>query len=398
MRENEVRRTITDLERFCREQGWKGYDPYDGLNSKFLRLLTLKGKWLRVAVIQFFRRVPLNLRKIFLIEKGYNPKALGLFLDGYVNLYQSTGKKEYKDLIALFVRLLKENASPGYSGYCWGYNFDWQSRAFYTPKGTPTLVNTSFIGEALFRAYKALDSPEYLEMAHSACEFMLQDLNRSCEGEALCFSYTPLDRSQIYNASILGARLLARVGREIGDQEFLAIAKKAVGYVVDCQNADGSWYYGGATNQKWIDNFHTGFVLEALADYIDITGNKELGANLRAGLEFYLANFFTEEGAPKYYPDTTYPVDIHSCAQAIITLKKLRNIRPDVEDWLDKVVEWTLKNMRSQSGCFYFQKHRFYTNKIPYTRWSQAWMFKALSYLLKNSQESRSQGSRVCKP
>jgi len=125
--------------------------------------------------------------------------------------------------------------------------------------------------------------------------------------------------------------------------------------------------------------------LKILKDYIDITDDKELETSLRSGLEFYLANFFTKEGIPKYYPDRIYPVDIHSCAQAIITLKKLQAFRSDVEDWLDKVVEWTLENMRSQSGYFYFQKYRLYTNKIRYMRWSQAWMFKALSYYLYNN-------------
>lgn len=392
MQEDKVKRAITDLERFCREQGWKGYDPYDGLNSKFLKLLTFKRKWLRIAVIQFFRKFPLNFRKIFLIEKGYNPKALGLFLDGCVNLYQSTSRNECKDLIAFFVDFLKQSASSGYSGYCWGYNFDWQSRAFYVPKRTPTIVNTSFIGEALFRAYKTLNNREYLKTTQSACEFMLHDLNRSYEHKTLCFSYTPLDSSQIYNANILGARLLARVGRKIGNQEFLNVAKEAVDYVAKHQNDDGSWYYGEAENQKWIDNFHTGFVLEALKDYIDITDDKELETSLRSGVEFYLANFFGKDGVPKYYPDKMYPVDIHSCAQAIITLKKLQTLRPDVKDWLDEVVEWTLENMRSQSGYFYFQKHRLYTNKIPYIRWSQAWMFKALSYYLCNDVAPQGEG------
>ena len=28
----------------------------------------------------------------------------------------------------------------GYSGPCWGYNFDWQSRNFFAPRGTPPAV------------------------------------------------------------------------------------------------------------------------------------------------------------------------------------------------------------------------------------------------------------------
>jgi len=40
-------------------------------------------------------------------------------------------------------------------------------------------------------------------------------------------------------------------------------------------------------------------------------------------------------------------------------------------------------NMQAPEGFFYFQKHRWYTNRIPYMRWGQAWAFHALTeYLL----------------
>ena len=51
----------------------------------------------------------------------------------------------------------------------------------------------------------------------------------------------------------------------------------------------------------------------------------------------------------------------------------------------DKVLDWAIENMRSEIGYFYFQKGKFFTLKITYIRWAQAWMFYALSeYLLKN--------------
>ena len=36
----------------------------------------------------------------------------------------------------------------------WGYNFDWQSRNFFAPRGTPTIVPTAFAARALIEGKK----------------------------------------------------------------------------------------------------------------------------------------------------------------------------------------------------------------------------------------------------
>jgi hypothetical protein len=47
-----------------------------------------------------------------------------------------------------------------------------------------------------------------------------------------------------------------------------------------------------------------------------------------------------------------------------------------------------LANMRDGRGYFYFQKHRWYTNRIPFIRWSQAWMLLALSMFLERNSRA----------
>jgi hypothetical protein len=47
-----------------------------------------------------------------------------------------------------------------------------------------------------------------------------------------------------------------------------------------------------------------------------------------------------------------------------------------------RIVAWSLKEMQSPSGFYFYQKKRFFKNRIPYMRWSQAWMLLALSTLL----------------
>ena len=41
-----------------------------------------------------------------------------------------------------------------------------------------------------------------------------------------------------------------------------------------------------------------------------------------------------------------------------------------------------LDNLYDPKGHCYFQKTKYYVNKIPYMRWSQAWAFHALTSFL----------------
>jgi len=385
---------------YCENKGWKGYDPYDGLNTPWQKVLPFKGKTFRILLIQFLKRFPFNLRKLFLIKEDYNPKGLGLFLSAVARLYQRTGEERYKELAYRFIDLLFKRQSKGYSGTCWGYNFDWQSKAFFLPRYTPTVVATSFVANAFLDAHQVFKEKQFLRIARDSCNFICEDLNRTHKGEAFCFGYSPLDKTTIHNANVLGAHLLARTASFTGEDELKEIASDSINFVIDHQNPDGSWYYGTKPHHRWIDNFHTGFVLECLFDYVNFTFESELGSNLKRGLEFYGDNFFLADGTPKYYHDRIYPIDIHSCAQSIITLAKFSSISKQNQELAEKVTRWTLANMQDSQGYFYFQRKKTDTNKIAYMRWSQAWMLKALVTLLtvQKRHSEKAQPIRVAEP
>lgn len=374
------------LHNYCVDEGYKGYDPYDGLNSTVFQSLPLlnRNKYARLVWIQFFKLFPLNLRKLVGIKKEYNPKALGLFLSGYCNLSEMRTGNDYSDKISFFHKQLLSLISLNWSGACWGYNFDWQAKAFYQPKHTPTVVATSFISNAFLDAYELTKSPEYLEIARSSCDFIIKDLNRTWDSNGdFAFSYSPLDNSVVFNASLLASRLLARVYEKTKEDNLLSIARKSVSFCCNHQKTDGSWSYGTADFHRWIDNFHTGYNLECISDYMKFSGDKSYENNLRKGFDYYINTFFTEKGISKYYNNSVYPVDIHAPAQLVITLSKLNKFE-EYRALLDNVLGWTIENMQSPKGYFYYRKNRFYKSRISYMRWAQAWMFYALSEYLLN--------------
>jgi hypothetical protein len=378
---NKIEASFLSLKSFCEAEGFKGYDPYDGLNSRLFQRLPFlpKNRFARLVWIQFFKRNPVNLRPLVGIEKDYNPKAMGIFLSGYCQLYRIEKKEEYLRQMNFFIQQIYAAKSEGFSGACWGYNFDWESRAFFQPKFTPTVVASSFIANALLDAYDILGDEELLRTARSTCDFFLKDLNRSADDAGnYAFSYSKFDNSVVYNASLLGSRLLARVYSYTNEEELLGPAKKSVAYCCAKQKADGSWSYGNYDFHQWIDNFHTGYNLECLVDYANFSGDDSFSTNIEQGVNYYINTFFTPEGKSKYYSNATYPIDIHAPTQLIITLVKLHKFTQH-KALIDRVLDWTIDHMQDKKGYFYYQINKYFYSRIPYMRWSQSWMFYALA-------------------
>jgi rhamnogalacturonyl hydrolase YesR len=366
---------------FCESEQFKGHDPYDGLNSVFFNAIPFlkHNHFFRLCWIQFFKRSPFNLRSVFGVKKQYNSKALGLFLSGYCNLYTMTPSNNNLSKINFFIDKIIENIAKGYSGDCWGYNFDWEARAFSQPVNTPTIVSSSFVANALLDAYDLTKDPKLLSICRSTCDFILHDLNRTYDTNAnFAFSYSPLDKTVVYNASLLGAKLLSRVYHYTNEDILILEAKKVVEFCCQRQNQNGSWSYGMLSFHHWIDNFHTGYNLECIADYMKYSLDDSYTDSLDKGFKFYIDTFFTSNGIPKYYHNSIYPIDIHSSAQLLITLSHL-NKTVEYNSLIEKVLNWTIDNMQSHKGYFYYQINKHFTSKIPYMRWSQAWMFYAFS-------------------
>lgn len=384
------------LREYCEREGFKGWDPYDGLNSKVFQALPFlkKSALCRLVVIQGFKRSPINLRRIALVPKEYNAKGIGLFLSGYCNLYNavkanpklanSLGSAEsLKTQINELAELLISLQSKGYSGACWGYNFDWQARRlFLFPKFTPTVVATNFCATALMEAYEITGEKKYLEIALSAANFVIKDLHRSDYKDGFLFSYSPLQGNDtVFNASLLGSRLLSFCYKYTGNEEYRKLAEQSIKACCAGQKENGAWVYGMLPVQSWVDSFHTGYNLDALIAYQEQTADDKYNKYIEKGFEYYIQNFFEADGTPKYYDNRTYPIDIHCPGQLLVTLARLHKTE-EYKDIAEKVINWTIRNMQDKKGYFYYQLKPGVSSKISYMRWSNAFMFNALSHYI----------------
>lgn len=374
--------SISLLVSWLEKNEYRGYDTFDGLSAKFLRPLAFENKYLLIALQQGVRRFPLNLRPFLGIEKGYSSKGMGFLARGFLRLSKATGDQRWVNRATFCLKWLIDHQAPGYSGACWGNHFDYVSRTGRIPKGMPTIVWTSLIGHAFLDAYEHLRQEQYLQIAVSTCEHILRDLTRNPEGSCLCIGYTPGSTSWVHNANTLGAGFLARTYSHTGSKPYKELAQQALAYTAKHQRPDGSWFYGEKWNLHWVDNFHTGYVLDCFKHYTDSTQDLQFEAALRKGYQYWKRTFFLDDGTPRYYSSKTLPLDIQCAAQGIDTLLFFSNHDPEAVQLALKVAKWTVKNMQDKTGYFYYRRYsRWVVNRTPTLHWGQATMLCALGGL-----------------
>lgn len=393
LNEQTVMTPLLRVLRYVQKNLYEGWDLFDGLNSRLFKNSPLyRNEMLRLMLIQFCKRSPVNFRRMLMVSKGFNPKGGALFLMGHLNLFRHTRDEMYSNEAYLLFQRLKKNVIPREQGLGWGYNFDWQARAFFVPVGTPNLVTSVYVGRALMDYYRQFHDEKALEMAMGIAGFILGEMVKFENDRYLCFNYIPGKNAEVHNANLLGASYLAETLAYQPVQWTSAIREKilkAVRFSVSALNSDGSWPYGTMPFHRWVDNFHTAFNIECLIRIGEHLRTDEFQPILEQTAKYYLRHLFTDEGLPKYYNRRLYPVDIHVIAEAIVLLSMLRQECLIFEPGRMVTIEHALRDLihsfqDPEKGFFYYQQTEKGFNKIPYIRWGQAWMFYALSTCLRN--------------
>ena len=358
---------------------YAAYDPGDGNNS-FLHAFTFNNLLLERFLQQAVYRAPFNLRPFLGIRPHTSTKGMGYMAWGYAKMLRLTGDPSYENRARHCLNWLIEHRSKGYKNFCWGNDFSFSSRGGKIPKGEPTIVWSSLIGQAFLEAHDVLGDTAYLEVAASICDWIMT-LPREQTESGVCLSYVAYRQVSIHNSNMLGAALLARVSQLTKQSNYRDLAREAMVYSCTRQNSDGSWFYGEHPKYHWIDNFHTGYNLDSLRRYGDATDDQAFEGQLSKGLRYFTENFFESDGCPKYYHDRKYPIDIQCAAQAIDTLAFFSDRDPATLPIAVKVALWTIDHMQARDGHFYYRDLGWAVNRTPMLHWGQGTMFKALAHL-----------------
>jgi hypothetical protein len=358
---------------------------------------------LAVAPMVFFEAFLPAARRLFYHRVRF-PIAEAHYAMGFAFLFQLTNDEAYLHKAIHFLDELKKSRSPGFKEYCWGYPFDWVTRAGVIKQRTPLITTTPYCYEAFLQVSElvehkplqlstlnsqgsTLGENNYRQILGSIARHAFTDIKDFpiSEKGSSC-SYSPFDTGGVINAAAYRAFLLTSASQIFQKQEYWLAAERNLNFVLEAQNPDGSWFYAVDGVRDFIDHYHSCFVMKALAKIHALTGHEATLKALGKGISYYLNNLFDADGLPKPFSRaprlTVYKRELYDCAECINLCLLLRDRFPMLNQTSDKVVEHVLETWVKRDGSFRSRKLHLGWDNIPMHRWGQAQMFRSLAFYL----------------
>jgi hypothetical protein len=369
---------LTAMRSWGEARDWSGYDPYDGLNSPAAAVLSLGTPLGRRLVTQAVKLSPVNLRPLLRIRPERNAKAIALVASAYARLHAATGEDRARVDARRLLAWLCEHPAGADGALAWGYHFPVQTRVFRYGRETPNTIATTFAAHALLDGAELLGDDGCRDAAVATARFLLDRMVVE-DGDRMYFAYLPGERELIHNANALACAALARTGRVCGDSALADAARRALTVTLAAQRPDGSWPYADAPGHDWVDNFHTAYVLESLAECArDDDGVRDA---LVRGLAYWHTELFLDDGTPKYTPQGALPFDAHCYASAIDAWVAAAPFEERAIERAERTARLLVERMLDPEGYIHFQRRRLWTSRVPFVRWTTAPAFRALAGL-----------------
>ena len=228
-----------------------------------------------------------------------------------------------------------------------------------------------------------------------------RDYETSLKASSCCYSPGPNDSSGVINASAYRAFLLTAASLDFSDNKYWKVAERNLNFVLESQNANGSWYYSTDNVRDFVDHFHTCFVLKALAKIEQLTGSSDCRNAIERGVKYYTKNLFDKNGLPKPFSKpprlTVYSKELYDYAECINLATLLYGRFSELDKILSLVLDDVLVRWQKPDGSFRSRKLLLGWDKVPMHRWAQSQIFRSLCFLLRRklttSQDGKAQGA-----
>lgn len=317
------------------------------------------------------------------------PIADAHYASGFAFLAATTGDDAHHARAVHFLDVLIETRSKGFERYAWGYPFDWVTVNGTLTAGTPMITTLPYVYEAFAQVYELDRNPRWRDVMASLAEHALLDFQEHpTSADAASCSYTPnaSDRGGVVNASAYRAFLLTKAGHDFGRAQYLQAAQRNLNFVLQAQNADGSWYYAVDEVRDFIDHFHTCFVLKALSKIESLTQDPRCREAIERGVSYYVRELFDDEGLPKPFSRrprlTVYRRELYDYAECLNLGVLLRGRFPPLDQRFDTTLRDTFACWRKADGSFRARQLLVGWDNVPMHRWAQSQMFRSLSQFL----------------
>jgi len=386
--QDRVLRFVTWLDRFG-EVSWDHQSFFASDVGRKAKALYYRNRLLGIAAVApmiFAEAFVPSARQWFWKAQRF-PIADAHYAMGFAFLARVLNEEKYYERAVHFLEVLRQTRSQGYSGYAWGYPFSWETRHGTMHAGIPLITTVPYCYEAFSQVHSLDGKPEWREIMQSIARHAYEDYRDFVTSpRASSCSYNPLpdEPGMVVNASAYRAFLLTQASIDFGEEKYWVAAVRNLNYVLESQNADGSWFYSTEGERDFVDHFHTCFVMKALVKIEALTGNREITQAIERGVDYYIKNLFDESGYPKPFSRrprlTVYSNELYDVAECINLGTLLDGRFPELDSRVARVVR--LDNWQKPDGSFRARKLLLGWDNTPMHRWAQSQMFRSLCFLL----------------
>jgi hypothetical protein len=324
------------------------------------------------------------------IERKQTSGALAWMAQGYMQVYSCTRDPKYLRQAETWLEQLLSMSLDGHNHYCWGFYSDWQTSTVLIPVNTPLLYSNYLAARAFMDHYIATGKPDSLAVVISTCVGTLKDLSNEIDDDRLFLTYSPYDTMQVFNTNALFGDFLCEVGAVCRRPDLIKSGVRMLNWVAEGIRPDGRCEYFSRVHHPHgseVDHYHTAMTIQGL-----LCGCVRLDAQqwippLQQALKFYLTHMFDKAGRPKFTPTRTFPIDVMSCAEALMLLCKVRSsslplanaMGPLALERMHQVADFVCRELQSESGAFYYRLYRWRRLPLFSFRWGQGAMLRALA-------------------
>lgn len=383
-----ARQRIDALVHYLDTYGWESFDPYDGLISPLASILPRRVHLSTRIWQQGVRVFPFNARPVLGIRPIVHTKAVSDLTSAFSLLGDHTGEGHWRKRAAGAVATLRDIRSIADPYSAWGLRFPFVTRFIYASADEANVFQTINAIHALLDVHEHCGDAEALALARSGITYLVDGLGYEREGDGLWWRYWRGRTVRIVNVSGLMLGLCARMMGLDDAYPYREWGHGLYRFLVRHQNVDGSWYYALDEQGRFIDGYHTGYVLEGIARAVK-AGLVPLEEPLRRGSRFYTERLIAEDAIPLYYIGSRYPLDGQLVAQTIQTLIFLADVGLAHPEEAGRVFKACDRLLWDHRGYYDYQRRKYRRYTTPMHRWVTGPMLLALTYLLRYASKEK---------
>jgi len=289
------------------------------------------------------------------------------------------------------------------SGIGWGINVEWLTKGGEIPANTPCHTQTSYCFEFIDLFNKLYPNSEFLKYLHQISEHVSYDYQEFIdENTGMEISgYSMIDKRPVINAMSYRSLVLFYSYELFKNKNYLDKANQALEFVLQSQESSGEWYY--SSEEKFIDGYHTCFVLKNLHSIRDVLKRLDaddrliirVGNAFAKGVSYYKSNLFDSHGFPIPFAMTNKPVlyeyDAYDLAEAVNLFSIIGE-----DDQVKNLLGFFVQKMRTRKGMMKFRYYKglsYLLDGVSFNRYANTAMLLALSkyiYSRENKDEKHS--------